>query len=545
MKGGFRGFAGLVCVGLSLSALAVPYLSGPGLLIVQQKSAGASGDTDTGTSLANYLAQELDNEGRVSPIVWSMTDPVFRAAAMSGKLSVPEIPKLDDAFQSSDQLGAPYVIWYKIAFEKGKWHGTVDLYHLARKTWHDEASLLVSTEGKLDDDATWESMARTFATKLNAGPLKKFPSQPSVKTSPAAAGQTPKIPLIPESPVPRAKIDPPIPSPKTPTSVIPKIPGDLVAQGPATLTKDDLSRDVDSLLKAGKTSTALLRARDGVDAQPLNLERRALLIRVLRDGGQEQAAAEETRRLAELEPDNPTLRLEAAQAWIDMGRYDDAQAAINESLARDPNRPETRILQSKLALKMLMPDLAVISLESVIKQSPTGQAFGLRAVARALLGGEDGVSLDLSHGAKLSQDIAPSVALADYRFQMSVVDAAFKQQANELRTLFQIVTVKPKEASSQEQLDKHIRVLQAEGRLLMEVFVPSAHQLSHSQRQLAQRLLIQSLMDLRSFAQGGSEDSLTDARINFGEAIKKSAATRASFGRERGVKDDGSSSASG
>jgi len=524
----------LAAASTTLAHAAIRANAGPTLVIVQEIRVGTSDSTDLGGNLANFLAQELDNQGRVTPVVWSLSDPTFRAAAMAGKIGATDKPKLSDALQGASQLGSSYVIWYRIALEKGKWNGIAELFRGGSKIWHDTSTLTISKSGTSDDDATWESMARTWAEKLQAGPLQKFPSQPSISPLPTPRGQAARAP-IKEDVVLGVKGNAQI------SGVAPGSPPlKRVADGP-----DSLPADVDSLIKAGRTSTALLRARDGVDAQPLSVGRRALLIRVLRENGQDQAAAEETRRLADLQPDNYALRLNAAQSWIDLGLYQDAQNAINESLARDPNRIETRILQSELALKMLQPEIAVISLEEVIKKSPTAQAYGLRAVARALLGGEDGVSLDLSHGDKLKEGQSPSQEVTQYRFQMSVIDTALATQSTELRSVFQIVTVKPKDISSQEEVSKYLRIFLAVGRLLSEVTVPPSHTASHSQRQLAQKLLVQSLMDLRSFTQSGSEDALTDARINLGEAIKKGAVAKSSFGKEQGLKDDGISAIGG
>ena len=48
---------------------------------------------------------------------------------------------------------------------------------------------------------------------------------------------------------------------------------------------------------------------------------------------------------------------------------------------------------------------------------------------------------------------------------------------------------------------------------------------------LVQSLLLQSLLSVQAFVAGGTDDDLTDARINLSEAIKQIAVARESLGK--------------
>ena len=61
-------------------------------------------------------------------------------------------------------------------------------------------------------------------------------------------------------------------------------------------------------------------------------------------------AAQEARRAAAVLPDQTELHTLAARAFVRAGKPDEALAELNESVARDPNAIETRMLIGELDL---------------------------------------------------------------------------------------------------------------------------------------------------------------------------------------------------
>jgi hypothetical protein len=83
-------------------------------------------------------------------------------------------------------------------------------------------------------------------------------------------------------------------------------------------------------------------------------------------------------------------------------------------------------------------------------------------------------------------------------------------------------------------LEKNASLLATRAAFLEKLPAPTIHKKSHSQRILALKLLVQSLSDVRSYIETGEEDSLSDARLNLGEALRGLVIARAQFDDETG-----------
>jgi len=484
----FRSLAIVALASLAGAAMAIPRV-----LIVQVAQPGKEGDPNL--PVADFLAQNLDTEGRVSSIVWGVADPVFREAALSGKLKeVPDRPTVKQAIPVADRLGAEYVLSVK-AFRSGKAvKGVVELYRGGRKVWSDEQNLEVSVSGAFDKSGTAESIARTIALRLNAGPFNSLTIKPKVETPEADKGQAPIQVTI------------------APPPVAPKDNGGL-------------RNEVAALLKDQRRAAAITTLRDAVDADPLDLERRTLLVQVLGESDA-PAAALEARRAADLAPEKVGMRVEAARAWLRAGRNDEAQKDLNEAVARNPEGSDVRVLLAEVSLRRGDANTALEHLDRAIKTQDTAEARFLRAVCRASLGGIDGVKLDLQAMDKLNPEKSPHDVIRRYDMAATTLDPLFKASADAARSLMQRTIVKPKATETQEALGEARRLVLARVALLAGMPPPSERKASHERWILAHKLLAQSLADLQSFADGGGDEALTEARINLGEAVKQSQAAK-------------------
>jgi tetratricopeptide (TPR) repeat protein len=278
-------------------------------------------------------------------------------------------------------------------------------------------------------------------------------------------------------------------------------------------------------VKAGKTSQAILKLRDGVDIAPFDLERRKSLILLLGDSSAENAALE-ARRAAAVMPEKVELRVLAARFWIKAGRTDEAQKDLNEAIARDPNGAATRLMLGEVSLNQLEPSKALPHLDEAIKQKDEAESRFLRAVCRALLGGTDGMLLDLAQVAKMDPSKTDSIVQKRYSFAVGLIDRTLTIDGTDLKTLIPKLIVKPKDPALHDDLDQMLRLVQSRTAFLTAIEPPAKLRVPHDQRLLAYRLLAQSILDVQTYCTTKDEDTLADARINLGESLKQIAAAK-------------------
>lgn len=210
----------------------------------------------------------------------------------------------------------------------------------------------------------------------------------------------------------------------------------------------------------------------------------------------------------------------AARAWIQAGRPKEAQDELNEAVAHAPDAPATRLLLAEVALADLNPERALPHLDAAIKAEPTPDAFYLRALCRAMLGGVDGLKLDLDEMSHREPKAADADIDRRYRLAVSVFDRLNKRDGLEIRDLIQKAAIKPKDAGLHDGLTAVEQRLAARIAFMEMMATPATLQKTHDRWLLADKLLAESLVNVRSFI-GGADDALTDARMNLGEGIKQ------------------------
>ena len=480
------------------------------MLIVPIKAAGGK-DTSV-TVLADYLARNLDEDGRVVPIVWGLTDPIFRDAAYSGKLGkIADAPALPDALQAARKLNAAYLLVYTTHFKGAFEIGTCQLFDDGKEIWKDTEQM--SSSGTASGvDSRSDSMARTWTLKLGLIPLKGLPARPKMNTPAVGQGQAP---IHPET-------TPPPPVEATPEKFDPAL----------------VAAHVQKLREDGKLDAALVMVRDNIDVHPLEPSLRVLLVQILEAQGNYRMAAEEAQRGSQMVPGNRELKMAAIRDLLQAGEADLAKSALNEMLARGDQDPSTVLLEGQIALAAHDLKEASVCFGKAVQAAPSPEGFYWQAVSRALLGGEDGVTLDLQ---SLTKTPLPNSALIDaYPVAIKLVSDSTSEDLNQVLTVFSQASLKGSVVG--DQINDMARRSAARSAFLSASPIPPEHKDSNAKRLLAQKLLSLALIDLQDFVKTGSDDSMTDARINLGEAMKQSKAAQDAYAAEIGTSRNASAS---
>lgn len=499
-------------IGVFLALTVLTTLSPSAAILIVQNAETRNSDPDEGRDLLQMLAEEFDNDGRVSPIAWSLTDPLFRSAVDSKLVPSTMNPDLSQMHAAAEKLRADYLLVVTMVKKEADVTGRAVLYRRGQKIWSDpelpegntqptNRLLTVFTNSKVDVLNSLRAASRTWTQLLFESPLKGLTPRPRIVTPPPDPGPGVAIP----EPPPVRKVD-----------------------------NRELMNEAMKLMASNKTSEAIALLRDAVDAEPVDVERRRALANALYNAGLAEAAADEARRAADLFPNHLDLRTLAARFWMAAGNVDEANLDLNEAVARKPDSAETRLLLAEVALEKLQVDAALSHLDFVIAQAPTADAHYKRALARALNDDEAGAKQDVEAARKLGFTQDALEWRSRYASAMRVGHAAIGEIGVAARTLLQKARANftSKEVREDRQtLEKRAASL---GGLLEVLSPPTAHRKSHGQRALALKLLGQCLAELGTFLDSGSDDAIGDATITLGEALKALASAEEAYRGEIG-----------
>ncbi|MBX7136046.1 MAG: tetratricopeptide repeat protein [Fimbriimonadaceae bacterium] len=450
-------------------------------------------DVDANFLVLNSIAEELDNEGRVIPIVWSLTDPVFRGAfeakAVVGNV---ETPTEEEARIGSESLKTA---WYMIVQAEKKGGQLVAKARLFKRggvspVWSDEKNLAVQIGTSADFGSTGQSLARTWAAKLSEGPFKGIPARPKVETPDPDRGSVSE----------------------TNTGRLPKV-------------DDSYKMKADQLIKQGMVTEAVNLLRDAVDADPLDPARREELAKAMLAAGLDKDAATQAANATQINPERNDLRLIAVRAWLNQGRPDEAQKVLNEALARNPNLPETQLLVGDVALAKGEPGKAVEAYTKTLRAGENVEARVGRACAYAASGWPEPCQADI---AAIPAD---KVALYYPRI-VSELERALQNVAGELRETIRAARLTPKKTAVIERASRNLRASAGLARLAALYPPPAKHRDSHARRDLAHNLLQQACGEALEFAKSGKEDIADESSISLGEALKQFQQIREQYEKE-------------
>ncbi len=455
--------------------------------------------------LVNPIANELDSVGQLHCVTYAIEDPILREAYLANKFKKPErFYTLEDVLDAAKVLNAPYALWIEGQNTNLKIDNRTEkalnchviLYKNGKKVWDETDSQTVSISNDKTADETIRSVMSSLSSKLQLGPLKGMAKYPKGGESPIGKGQSP---IIPET-----NDDDPI-----------------LNDWNAIQTKVKL------YISDGKFVSAEMLLRDSVDAAPSDPARRKALIDFLQSHNQVDAAVAVTIASAEALGD-PAMITNAARILVNANRIAEANEIVKEAITSDPNNPAIQVILAEIQLRTALPDQALKHLENSIKAKPTADAYMLRAVCRALLGSEEGVKLDLDR----AQKDDPKILSNQYQKVASILEAAWDNEGPDLRALFTKANLKRTSEEVTDGVDAQERMAKACLALLGENAPNPKFEKSHGTRLLALNLLIQTITELKHFIAKGDQESLSEARIDFGEMLKTLAEAKVQFSKE-------------
>ena len=482
---------------LVFASCAIGAAQAPLCLIAQPMPSG-----DQTLDYISSMATELDKVGQVTSVTYSLSDPTIRGMVNDGKLPTPKPnPIRAEALEAARILGAPYTLWMEPGDNKGNKrargiHLIVTLFKNGKQVWTDEQNLEVQVSGTSTMLASLQALCNAFTERLTVTAFKELPKLTKAPGVDTGKGQAP---IIPETNDDDRELN------------------DFAA----------VLERVKQLVAAGRTTAAEVLLRDSVDAAPLDGVRRRELITFLRASGRTDEAIAVTVASGRALGD-PTLTPLAARILIDAGRTAEALAICNEALVTNPNSANLRVVLAELRLRASAPDQALKHLEIAIKAEATSEVFGLRSLCRALLGAEDGSRIDME---KVQKD-SPTLPETHYGLWASIFDAAISVEGSDIRALLQKAILNRKADEVADEIDSQERLAKACIAFLGENPANLRYEKSHANRLLAMNLLIQSMSELRAYCTKGDEDSLSEARIDFGEMLKALEAAKQEFVKE-------------
>jgi len=533
---------GLVCFGMVVAALAMGDSAAmaqakiPSVLIVQAYSPSIN-DLDPNLPLDSYFAGELEQEGRVVPIVWSLSDPVFRGLVEDGELPrFTATPSEKEIREVAARLKVDYVLTIAAIKEEGQAKPIANLYRGTsnKEIWsfgrveRDRAYRpVVIIDGKRDDAKSKELMDRHGAGHLSQTMVVTINGLPDWESTSRSIARTWRELLAATAwsgHPPHPKVANPA---DTNTTVQPR---GVTIQASAD---NSVLERADALIAEGRPDMAILVLRDSIDLAPFEPKRRVKLATLLMDQGLPEEAALEARRAAQLTPEHIELWLMAAKGWLLAQKPDEAQADVNQALSRNANRVATHEILGDIYVLQGKYTEAIASYTASIEAGPKVTAVIGRAIAYAMASMPAECAEDLAR----LKDTSPESLSAAYAVAIQLADQGLDSLANELRNLIPAIRLAPKSAEVIARAEKAQRAAHSLANLISALPVPARHVKSHEGRDLAHKLLAQSAQETLDFAQTGDADLGSEAAISLGEALKLLPNIREAYRIERRDQD--------
>lgn len=503
----------------------------PRLLVAQFKEPEREGK-DVNLLLDVYVAQAIDEIGQVEPVVWSITDSVFRKAIDDGTVPVDrDQPSEEHLAETAKALQADYLlviraikagdkvlpaaILYRGAGARKLWsYGTWNLKEYKPELMSDDKlnpnelrdlAALLTKQGmdvlvvKIGDLPDWDStsltIARSWAMMLERTAFKSLPKHPKV-TSP---------------------------------DVHPGLQGNN-GQGAEvpTVNREELEKTIAEYISQGRADLAVLVLRDSIDKTPFDLDLRRRLASLLMAIGKPVEAAQEAERAAAISSDSVDLWLLAARAWVLAGTPDKAEEAMHQALARGAEGPQTQCLLGEVYVLTGDFAKAVTAYTNSINVGPTPQAVMGRAIAYGLAGEPEKCKADLA----ALVDAKPEQHLNAYVTAVTLADQRLDVIARSLRDLPPAIRTQRNDPAVLSLANTLARQAESLSSLIDNILVPEKFKTSHSMRGLAHKLMLQAAQEILEFAKTGDEDIGDEGTLSLGEALKLLPQVRSKFRSE-------------
>lgn len=491
------GAFGLAAIG---AQVAPAQQNAPGVLVVQTL-VPPDNNVNPNVLVRSFFEKQFADDGRLQPIGYSMADPAFRAAFDAKKVTnFFESPTQDQALEAADQLGSEYAFVVQALKHQTTVYADAKLFKGRREVWRDRAQISAELNQGFSLENAVASLARTWLIKIGDGPLKDMPRHANISTPPV------------EPPVEPIRIDP-----------------DPVESAPQRADNTSLMEEVERLLRLGERNAAVATLRGAVDAEPLDVDRRVYLSKVLIRVGRLEEAAMEARRATSLFPDNAEFRFVSAECAIASGNLQGALTELTESLVRSPKDTTTRILLSEVCLYLGRSDHALGHLKVAEESGVTLATLFRRTAAEAA----KGQLTDDSDAVKTMRELWSKSAEAELASQRGFAQKFFAYSggvfASEIRDLIQLARLKTSEDATKKRLESLIHRVGVVERWRSATEFISLDPKSIQRVVLAYRLLAQSLAEVKGHLNSPNEGLAEEATITLGEAMKAIELAKAEF----------------
>ena len=507
----------------------------PDVLIIQQYVAGPA---QQDLEFKSEMADELDQDGRVRPITWSLSDPVFRAKLDDGTLGGYVSRPTDDQIKAAAQkLRVDYIFIIQAVLDQNaesvmpqaflyKGRGSRSIWKYEQKSGKTSGKITVSEDGAInsaetkrlqdkfskdllqgakgmvvkvngviDRESTTRSLARTFTALLAEGPFKRYP--------------------------PRAR------------NFTPDATGSLVFEPDMTafnLEPQPVQEAIDLAnrkLETGNVRDAILTLRDSIDGHPISPTPRSMLVQILLTNGKTRAAAREAERASKLIPGSVDLWLTAAQAHSFLGNVEQAKSCLMEAQARGAASPQSFEIAGNVSLLAGDYESAQKMFSEAIVKGHHDAYLG-RALTFALMGNTDRCNEELAAYS------VGSISHPKQRYQMvlSVIEPIVSEISATIRDCTALIRVE----DSSEVKERVVGAAQKTMGLVSFIEnlpVPEIHQESHQTRNLAHKLLAQSASELLAFSEDDNESAAMESTISLSEATRFFEVANTAYNAER------------
>lgn len=483
---------------LSVALLALTAWAVPECVVLQVAPQKAEAEV----WIADDLGSFLDEEGRVTPIVWTEADALFRQMNGRSKRKYPSRAGEKEGLSFCAEHRVPYLLVVTAAQSDQGLLLAAKMYHSGSQVWTYGDTQKVSGNGSTTSAVL--SAARTIAILAGEGPLKSLTA--------------------------RAKL--PTPNPEKGTGPTP-------GPNPAHEVRPELAADVtreaaQKLLDSGRYAEAILLLRDLVDRYPLDPQVRSDHVHALLVSHEFAAAATASESAAQLVRPSAPLYLLASRAYLRLGKADQAQEALRQALAREGDGHLAALLRGEIALLKGDAPNALAAFDLALKTKDSADAHLGRALALALAGQPEAAEAEWATLPKFSAYEATEV----YERLILLLDQAWNRVIERVRqSMASPIQGKPNPkniefavvtANIAAGLDAAVRHLP----------VPPRYLASQEKRELAQKLLLQAASDAIALVQRGDEDLINDIAISLGDAIRRYKGVQAEYELEQIERDD-------
>lgn len=515
------------CFSVLLGLATCAAWAAPDCLIVQLREA-AQETGDPNFSLTSFVADQLDKDGRVRPVVWSLTDPVFRQWVNKDVFGpFEQNPSQSQALDTARKLGVRYVLLVRGYRVEQDMVAIAELFSNGRSVWRfgprkpdKRKDIVIQTDGRYDEKATRDlqsrlpdliksgggtftvyqggvidavetarAVASTWNALLGDGPFKDLPSKPRLPDPAGGNGQL------------------------DPTDV--GDPGDVDAENVLLLAKQYIEQR-----KIGK---ALILLREACDRNPFDHEARRLMVTTMLASGMATEGAEAAQAATRLTPDDPAAWLLAAHAWVVASDPDKAEANIEAAKARGAVSEAFLQLEGDIALLRGDAKTAMTKYSAV----KTANSSVRKAVALCLTGDSAGCLAAL---ASMGED---PLSEADYSAVVLFVERSLLQVTDQAQAILPTIRLHPGAPETLSDARSLTRLTSSLSDLVSHIKPPKMHADSHEARKLAHILLAQAAMEALEFAEKNDPDTGEEAAATFAQAFNLFPGVREKFSLER------------